>query len=197
MRFFRITLITLAVCLVSIPLLSCASESESVAVTEDQVVTVQRGDLTVDITAAGNLALSRAEDLAFDLFYQEGTVAEVLVEEGDTVEEGQVLARLDTSEWDDELSALEDTVTTAERQLTAVERQLITKQRGLVQAEISLINAKTALEDAEAKYIWPEEIFTARGSLWAAEREVKEAQAMLRGEKAVYDSQTGVILYYK
>jgi len=180
-----------------VPLFGCASESDSATVPQDQVVTVQRGNLTIDITAAGNLALSRAEDLAFDLFYQEGTVAEVLVEEGDTVEEGQVLARLDTSEWDDELSALEDKVTATERQLTAAERQLLTKQRGLVQAEISLINAKIALEEAEAKYIWPEDIFTARESLRAAERQVKEAQAVLRGEEAVYDSQTGVFLYYK
>lgn len=138
----------------------CASESEETGLLENQVVAVQRGDLTVDITAVGNLALSRTEDLAFDLFYQEGTVEEVLVEEGDAVEDGQVLAELDTSEWEEQLEALEDQLTTAERQLTAAERQvtaaerqLTTKERDLLQAEINLKNAEVALERAEDSWL--------------------------------------------
>jgi len=131
--------------LLAVPVLGCTSEPES-AVSENQVVTVQRGDLTIDITAAGNLALSRTEDLAFDLFYQEGTVEEVLVEEGDTVEEGQVLVKLDTEEWEEQLSALEDKVTDAERGLTA-------NKRDLIQKEINLKNAEAALEKAEDSWL--------------------------------------------
>ncbi len=129
----------------AVPVLGCTSESESV-VPENQVVTVQRGDLTIDIAAAGNLALSRTEDLAFDLFYQEGTVEEVLVEEGDTVEEGQVLVKLDTEEWEEQLSVLEDKVTDAERELTA-------KKLNLIQKEINVINAENALEKAEDSWL--------------------------------------------
>ena len=73
---------------------------------EFQPATVQRGDITIDITAAGNLALSRTEDLAVDLFYGQsgasgtkGTIGEVLVEEGDSVTEGQVLVTIDREEW--------------------------------------------------------------------------------------------------
>ncbi|MDP2731266.1 MAG: HlyD family efflux transporter periplasmic adaptor subunit [Dehalococcoidales bacterium] len=128
-----------------VALSSCASNSAEGEELQNQTITVQRGDLTVDVTAVGNLALSRTENLAFDLFYQEGTVAEVLVEEGDTVEKGQVLARLDISEWADELSTLEDDVTTAERQLAA-------KQRDLIQADINLRNARTSLEKTNTTY---------------------------------------------
>ena len=131
--------------LLAVPVLGCTSESES-AVPENQVVTVQRGDLTIDITAAGNLALSRTEDLAFDLFYQEGTVEEVLVEEGDTVEEGQALVKLDTEEWEEQLSALKDKVTDAERELTA-------KKLDLIQKAINVINAENALEKAEDSWL--------------------------------------------
>ncbi|MFC1986233.1 HlyD family efflux transporter periplasmic adaptor subunit [Chloroflexota bacterium] len=204
MRILSVILTIIAFVGVAIPLSGCSSESDSTATPEHEVVTVQRGNLTIDITAAGNLALSRTEDLAIDLFYgksgtagTKGTVGEVLVEEGDSVKEGQVLVTVDKAEWEDELSALEDKVTSAERQVTSAERQLITKQQGLVQAEINLINAKTAMETAEAKYVWPEELFAARESVRAAERQVKEAQAMLRGEEAVYDSLTGALLYYK
>jgi len=100
---------------------------------------VQRGDLTVDIISAGNLVLSHTEDLAFDLFYQEGTVEEVLGAERDTVAEGQVRVRLDTEEWEDDLTALEGQVTA--------------KERDLLQKEINLIIAENALEDAEDAWL--------------------------------------------
>jgi len=180
-KLFKVTLIISVVCLVSILSLSCASESDSVALSENEVVTVERGNLIIDIAAVGNLALSRTEDLAFDLFYPEGTVEEVLVEEGDTVEEGQVLARVDTSEWQDEL--------------TTLERQLAAEERDLVQAEINLVNAEIALQDADAQYVWPEEIFAAREAVWAAESDVEEAQAILRGDQLIYDRNTGEYRY--
>jgi len=147
-RILKIILITLLVCLVSVSSLNCASESDSAALSENQVVTVQRGNLTIDITAVGNLELSRKEDLAFDIFYQEATAEEVLVEEGDTVEEGQLLAKLDASEWENELSLLEDKVTAAQRQLTA-------KQRALIQAELNVEKAEIALYQATF-FAWPD-----------------------------------------
>ena len=148
MRPLKIMLITLALGGISVISLSCASESDS-SPSENQVVTVQRGNLTIDITAAGNLALSRTEELAFDLFYQEGTVEEVLVEESESVEEGQVLARLDTSEWDDNLAILDDKVTTAERQLTAKKRVLATEKQDLLQAKLNLQTAQYNLDAME------------------------------------------------
>ena len=99
----RITLI-LVLCGVAAILVSSALRSDSTPASENQVVTVQRGNLTVDITASGNLALSKCEDLAFEMA---GTVAEVAVAEGDSVKQGQVLATLDTSEWETELITLE------------------------------------------------------------------------------------------
>ncbi len=131
---------------VGISSFGCASESDSESLLENQVVTVQRGDLVIDITAVGNLELSLKEDLTFDLFYQEGTVEAVLAEEGDTVEEGQVLAKLDTEEWEDELEALDERVTDAERELTA-------KKRDLIQKEINVITAENALERAEDSWL--------------------------------------------
>ena len=158
MRIFKIMLIGLVLGSVSVQSLSCVPESDSTPLTENQVVTVQRGNLVIDITAVGNLALSLKEDLAFDIFYEEATVEEVLVEEGDTVEEGQMLAKLDTSEWEDELTALEDQVTTTER--------------NLLQAEINLGNAEIALDEAQDIYTWPE--------IEVAQDEVDEAKAFLQ-----------------
>ena len=106
-------MIILVLSILAAPLLSCDSASDEAEQPEYQPATVQRGDIIIDITAAGNLALSHTEVLTVDLFYGQsgttgtkGTIGEVLVEEGDTVEEGQVLASLDKEEWDEQLSAL-------------------------------------------------------------------------------------------
>lgn len=145
MKLFKITLVILAVGLVSVPLLSCTSKSDSTSGAQNQIATVQRGDLVIDIPATGNLALSHKEDLAFEIA---GIVEEVLVEAGDSVKEGQVLAKLDVLAWEGQLKTLEDKV-------TADEKTLVTKQRALRSAEISLDKAISAQETAIVSQ-WPE-----------------------------------------
>lgn len=123
----RVSKIILAVvlCGVGAFLLINVFKPDSTPALQYQIATVQGGNLTIEITGSGNLALSSTEDLTFEMA---GTVQEVLVEEGDSVEEGQVIARLDTSEWENELTALE---------------------LDLLQAKINLWNAELALDKAE------------------------------------------------
>ena len=142
LKILKILLITIFIVGLMVLTLGCGAESDEAELSETQIVTVQRGDLTIDITAAGNLALSHTEDLAFDLFYQEGTVEEVMVEEGDIVTAGQVLASLDMEEWEDNLEELRDKLTAAERALTA-------KEHALVQAERNVIDFKREVTDEE------------------------------------------------
>lgn len=186
MRILKIMLIVLVLGGLAVSLLSCGPEPDEADLSENQAVTVQRGDLNIDITAVGNLALSRTEDLAFDLFYQEGTVEEVLVEEGDAVEEGQVLAKLDTEEWEDELSTLEDQVTAKERDLSQAQINLQTAEQNLKSSkdsaadrELALFNKQISLDQAtydlsvaEETHSWPD--------LEVAEAEVEKAEAFLQ-----------------
>lgn len=170
MRVLKVMIVSV-LCVVIISSFGCGSESGEAELSGEQVVTVQRGDLTIDISAAGNLALSRTADLAFEIA---GTVEEALVQEGDTVEEGQVVARLDTSEWEDQIESLED-------QLIAAERQLLVKKRDLLQAEIDLKNAELAL--ANAKEALTEEpldwIATEEGQWYLNREEVEKKELAL------------------
>ena len=125
-KVFRITLI-LVLCGVGAFLLINAFKPDQDLMSEYQTVTVQRGNLTIDITSSGNLELSHKEGLAFEMA---GTVEEILVAEGEFIEEGQLLAKLDTSEWEKELTALE---------------------RNLLQSEINMENAEYALDKAEER----------------------------------------------
>jgi multidrug efflux pump subunit AcrA (membrane-fusion protein) len=149
MRLLKIMLAILALGVLAAPLISCGSSSDEPELLENQIATVQRGNITLDITAAGNLDLSRTEDLAIDLFYQKGTIAEVLVEEGDTVEEEQVLAKLDMGEWEDELNKLEKALITAQRSLTSKQSALTQAERQVVTKERTVTAKESAVTEAE------------------------------------------------
>jgi RND family efflux transporter MFP subunit len=81
--------LTLA-CLVLVSLSACGKAAES----EQQLAKVSRGDLVVTVSADGNLSFVEDRKLVFGI---SGTIAEVNVEEGDWVSQGEVLARLDTT----------------------------------------------------------------------------------------------------
>jgi multidrug efflux pump subunit AcrA (membrane-fusion protein) len=131
---------------ISILATSCGARQSAGAAAEDTPVTIDRGDISVDITAAGNLALSVKTDLAFDI---PGTVEEVLVSEGDSVRTDQVLARLDTSEWDKQLTALEKALTAAQRQVISSQKSLRDKQNAVISAQNNLLSRQYVLRSAE------------------------------------------------
>jgi len=176
--------------ILSTSLLGCGSETDESEQIENEVSTVQRGNITLEITAAGNLALSHTEDLAVDLFYGQsgttgtkGTIGEVLVEEGDTVEEGQVLVTVDKDEWADQLSALEDLVTS--------------KERAMIDAEIALIQAEQSLKSAnDAEATKEAAVITAQVNLDQAQKNLntsitaadyQAAEAALKKAQTYYD----------
>ncbi len=161
MKMKKITVLKVLVSMIVLsaillPVTGCNQSEDEEESEATQIASVQRGSLTVDITAAGNLALSQTEDLAIDLFYQKGTIEEVLVEAGDTVTAGQVMVKLDRDEWDDnvkilqeQLTAAERMVTTKERALTTAERLISTKERSLAAAESQVTVKELALQQSE------------------------------------------------
>ena len=177
------------------PLTGCGSEPDEAVTAETQIIAVERGDITVDITAAGNLALARTEDLAIDLFYQEGTIEEIMVEEGDTVAEGQALVRLDTEEWEDELEELQDNLTGAERQLTAKGRALVQAERKVIDAERTVADKKDAVATAERQVTAKElAVSQAQLNLDTAEYNLGEIDEVEEAQEAVDEAEDNLRL---
>jgi HlyD family secretion protein len=115
-------------------------------VPESQTATVQRGNVTVDVTASGNLAYSHTEDLAFEVA---GTVKEVLVQEGDTVEAGKVLAQLDTTPLEQAVQTAKQAVATQELNVKKAEQAVMTAQQGIDAAESDVETVESAVKSAE------------------------------------------------
>ncbi|MBI2849655.1 MAG: biotin/lipoyl-binding protein [Chloroflexi bacterium] len=186
MKLSRTVMTILALGATSILALSCAPKQASTATAQNQEITIERGDLSVDITAVGNLALADKQDLAFDI---PGTVEEVLVDDGDSVEKGQVLARLDTSEWEKQLTTLTRQVTTAERQVTSAQKQLrdkqtavTTTQNTVTSKEFSMRQAQLDLQSAQDAVTQIADVKKIQDKIDNAEYAIKSAKSMLAGQ---------------
>ena len=129
-----------------------SSTQDTADIPEDQqVIPVRRGDLIQEITIAGSLSLPNRETLTFGSF---GVIAEIMVEEGDKVSEGQTLAVLDQ----EDIAALEENVVQAkvtlrdaeealEDYMTPSELDIARARKEVTDAGVRLQNARDALED--------------------------------------------------
>jgi HlyD family secretion protein len=122
-------------------LANCSAKSSSTA--KPQTSTVQRGSIAVSTTSTGNLAFSQTADLSFEMA---GTVEAVMVAQGDTVTQGQQLAKLDTTQWDKQVQVLQKALTTAQRSLASAQRQVTTNELAVRQADLNLQTSQNSLK---------------------------------------------------
>ena len=112
-----------------------------------QLIPVQRGNLVNQVSTNGSIVFPNREALTFDV---PGTVGDVLVEEGQQVEEGQELARLDQSI----VVSLESSVAKARLTLRDAEEALQQANDPhtaleIARAEGNVANARLSLQEAQ------------------------------------------------
>lgn len=168
-RFLTIFLNAAAVVLLAIGCSQQAPAAEAVPTPEVVAQTARSGE----IAAAGQVVPLRSVSLAFQTG---GTVAEVLVSEGQNVAAGEALARLDSSVLDSALAQAQAGLDAANAGLTAAEAQLALaqSQRQSAAAVELAARAQLALAQAGAR---PEQVAAAERSLAAAEAGVNQAAA--------------------
>ncbi|MGB9887209.1 MAG: efflux RND transporter periplasmic adaptor subunit [Moorellales bacterium] len=113
---------------------------EAVAV---EVAAVERGDLVRQVEFAGQVRASQEISVAAKA---QGQVQEVLVDIGDRVRAGQVLARLDATDLEAQLRSAEAGVRTAESALAMAEA-------GPSEAQLKMLQAQVAQAEADWKRI--------------------------------------------
>jgi RND family efflux transporter MFP subunit len=114
---------------------------------DQQLIPVQRGNLVNQVSINGSLAFPERDTLTFGA---QGTVAEILVEEGQRVEKDQALARLDQST----VASLEEAVAQARVRLRDAEDALAEAKAPhtaleLAQAEANVASARLSLKSAQ------------------------------------------------
>jgi HlyD family secretion protein len=116
-----------------------------VAETAPTTVTVAWGNIEETVSATGNVVAERQATLAFA---SNGEIAEVLVEEGQAVEAGQVLARLDTESLEWQVTRSQASLDTAEARLEQAQEPA--SEEDLASAQAALDNAIANYEEVEA-----------------------------------------------
>ncbi|MDY0351703.1 MAG: efflux RND transporter periplasmic adaptor subunit [Desulfobulbaceae bacterium] len=96
---------------------------------EYRTVKAQRGDLTVTVTATGNLKATNQVDVGTEV---SGTVESVAVDYNDVVKAGQVLARLDTTLLEAQVSQSRAAVESARANLRQAEAEVMEARLELI-----------------------------------------------------------------
>lgn len=111
----------------------------------DLLVPVRRGNLVNEVSISGSLVYPDRETVGFDI---EGVIGEILVEEGDRVSKGQLLARLDQ----ETVSALDHAAAKARVDLRDAEQALIDATTPPTSSALDFAKAEAAIADAEVAY---------------------------------------------
>jgi len=131
--------------------------------TEARVEVVEERDLTATVTSSGNVRARRKVDISSDI---SARVTELLVDEGEDVEEGQILLRLDPSRYE-----------------AAVNRSLANLKQSQAQVAQSRANFVRVQREAERK-----EALWQRDSLLVSRQEVENAQTDLEVQTSLHDA---------
>ena len=157
-----------------------AEEEEEVAVPVE-VAEVTTGEITSYISATANLV---AEDQVKVLSEAEGRVEELLVEEGDLVSKGQVLAVLVQDEAKIALSKVELKASNAK---AALDRAEDTHQQGLISAEafdkLKMEYDVARQEVAEAEWVLAKTVIRSPFSACVTERFITQGQHLRPGDE--------------
>ncbi|MCG8347586.1 MAG: efflux RND transporter periplasmic adaptor subunit [Chloroflexales bacterium] len=145
----------------------------SSATTQASTVTVTHGSVVARVSGSGSITAAQSLDLPFQT---SGAVVEVLVEEGDVVEAGQALARLDTRD-------LEIQVANAAANLESAQARLVQTQEGnateqdIAAAQASLSNAEAQLQRTQSGNVTAADIASAEAALRSAQATLDDLRA--------------------
>ena len=173
-----------------------AAEAEAEAPT----AVVTRGSIEEVVSATGNVVADQQASLTFA---SSGEIAEVLVDKGQQVELGEVLARVDTTSLEWQIARSQASLETAQARLEQVQKPASAEDLASAQAALDsalanydrvkagpsaedLASARAALDSALANYNKVKAGPT-KEDLAAAQAAVDQARASLRQAQAAYD----------
>jgi HlyD family secretion protein len=149
-----------------------------------EIVSVERGSINSTVSATGSIEPESQVDLSFR---SAGRVAQVLVNVGQPVAEGQLLAQLDTSDLELALEQANVSLQISKAQLQKLEtppseNDLAAAQASVTVAQASVASSEAALASAQASYrqllagATPEELAVQEAQVRQAETSVRQAQ---------------------
>ncbi len=145
---------------------------------EVTVVKVEsRPELRSTVTSSGEVRPIQFMNLTSEV---QGKIEEITVKEGDVVQKGDVLVRLDPNQLESSTDAQFAAYQSAQDDVRASQSQVSAAQNNLAQAQQSLNQAEVAVDSARQNVITSEtEVNRAQVDLNAAQREMKRSERLL------------------
>ncbi len=154
-----------------------ATSARPSAAAAPATITVTRGHIVGSVSGSGSITAEQALDLPFQT---NGVVAAVLVEEGDEIMQGQVLAQLDDR-------ALQSRVASAQASLDGAQARLLQLQKGNARPE-DLTSARAAITSAQAGYnAAVKDAQSGDSTLASLKASLDKAQVTVQQAQAAYD----------
>ncbi len=134
---------------------SCKKKNDHEASREDmqkeqgipvELVTVKKGDIFITVDVSGEL---NADEKLTVNTNNTGTVVQLLIEEGDEVKAGQLLAVIEPNDIEDQLTQARAVVNTASLRLTQAQSKALLQ---ITQVEGAISQAEAVLKAVEAQY---------------------------------------------
>ncbi|HKK94546.1 MAG TPA: efflux RND transporter periplasmic adaptor subunit [Longimicrobiales bacterium] len=169
----RILLIVAAVLLAAVLLAVFAIARGGDGTPSVRTETVERRNLVSTVSASGNIRARRQVDISSDI---SARVVELLVEEGDEVEEGQVLLRLERTQFAAALQRAQASLAQARAQLTQVRANRTRAQRTYARTRQLLYSTPPVVSQQEYEEA-ETALEVANANLDAAQFAVEQAQA--------------------
>lgn len=144
----RKSLITSVISIVGLAaILSACGAPAASEQTESDTTTVTRGNITATVSGSGSISAAQTVDLAFQT---SGVVAEILVDEGDSVTADQVIAVLDTRDLALQVASAQAALDSANARLAQVTKGN-TRPTDLTSAQAQLASAQAQLTSARER----------------------------------------------
>jgi HlyD family secretion protein/macrolide-specific efflux system membrane fusion protein len=148
-------------------LASCAGHKE---VDSTLLLSVKRGDLAIEVIETGKVQPREKVEIKSKVA---GQVERVFVDAGDKVRKGQLLLRLDPTDYKREVARTEAELAAAKNALEFAQLTLERKKKGLESRAVAQIEVETAESEVRAKKV---AVQTAEVALGAAEDRLRYTQ---------------------
>jgi HlyD family secretion protein len=180
MRTLKLLIAVLVIGVMLLVSISCAGGGATPSPTP-QVITVRRGNIAVNVTGTGNLALETKQALSFGqtgIATQASTakISEVDVVAGQTVKQGQVLVKADPTDYQNQLVIDQHNLDSA---LTGVAQA----QTAVAQAQVNAAQAQVTLLQDQASLVKAQQTLNSQSDVQALQEKIDNANIQLQQAK--------------
>ena len=180
--------------------LSCTGAPAASSTPKTQLATVQKGNITIQVTGTGNLALENKQGLSFGQTGQANTVntskiSVVNVTPGQMVKKGDVLVKADPKDWQDQLITDQHNLDSAKAGLDSAKANLDSAKASVDQANANVLQAQANLTAAQYNLSMQQDVKDIQNKIDDARAQLAQAKLML--QQATKQSDTGSISYWQ